>query len=86
MNDISTFVFITPSTLRARCTDDESVIVNLIKDTKGKIKALGEYDFTIINDTVDETVKLFVIVAKAARVKQSEEYEEKFVRQWLENN
>lgn len=93
MNDITTSAFITPPTLeeletrlRARCTDDESVIVNRITNAKSEIKAVGEYDFTIINDTVDEAVKQFVIVAKAARLKQSEEEEEKFVRQWLENN
>jgi len=93
MNDITTSAFITPPTLkeletrlRARSTDDESVIVNRIKNAKGEIKAVGEYDFTIINDTVEEAAKLFVIVAKAARLKQSEEEEEKFVRQWLANN
>ena len=48
--------------------------------------AVGEYDFTIINDTVDEAAKQFVIVAKAARLKQSKEDEEKFVTQWLANN
>ena len=93
MNDVTTSAFITPPTLealetrlRARCTDDESVIVNRITNAKSEIKAVGEYDFTIINDTVEEAAKLFVIVAKAARLKQSEEEEEKFVRQWLANN
>jgi len=93
MNDITTSAFITPPTLaaletrlRARCTDDESVIVNRITNAKSEIRALGEYDFTIINDTVDEAAKQFVIVAKAARLKQSVKDEEKFVRQWLVNN
>jgi len=83
MNDITTSVFITPPTLRAlktrlwaRCTDDESVIVNRIENAKGEIKALGEYDFTIINDSIDEAAKLFVVAAKAARLKQSKEDEE----------
>ncbi len=90
MNDITTSAFITPPTLkeletrlRARSTDDESVIVKRIENAKDEIKAVGEYDFTIINDTVDEAAKLFVIVAKAARLKQSTEDEEKFVGQWL---
>ncbi|MCW8821837.1 MAG: guanylate kinase [Sulfurovum sp.] len=93
MDDITTSAFITPPTLkaletrlRARSTDDESVIVNRIKNAKGEIKALGEYDFTIINDTVEEAARQFVIVAKAARLKQSEEDEEKFIAQWLANN
>ncbi len=72
--------------LRARCTDDESVIVKRIENAKSEIKAVGEYDFTIINDTVEEAAEHFVIVAKAARLKQSTEDEEKFVRQWLSNN
>lgn len=93
MNDITTSAFITPPTLaaleqrlRARCTDDESVIVNRIKNAKDEITAVDEYDFTIINDTVEVAAKEFVIVAKAARLKQSREDEEKFVTQWLVNN
>jgi len=93
MDDITTSAFITPPTLkaletrlRARSTDDESVIIKRIENAKGEIKAVGEYDFTIINDTVDEAARQFVIVAKAARLKQSTEDEEKFVRQWLSNN
>lgn len=90
MNDITTSAFITPPTLgalehrlRARCTDDEAVIVNRINNAKGEITAVGEYDFTIINDTVEEAAKQFVIVAKAARLKQSTEDEEKFIAKWL---
>lgn len=90
MNDITTSAFITPPTLkaletrlRARSTDDESVIVKRIENAKGEIQAVDEYDFTIINDTVEKAAKEFVIVAKAARLKQSTQDEEKFVAQWL---
>ena len=90
MNDITTSAFITPPTLkaleerlRARCTDDESVIVNRVKNAKSEIEAVGEYDFTIINDTVEKAAREFVIVAKAARLKQSAEDEAKFIVQWL---
>jgi guanylate kinase len=90
MNDITTSAFITPPTLkaleerlRARCTDDESVIVNRIENAKSEIEAVGEYDFTIINDTVEKAAEEFVIVAKAARLKQSTEDEAKFIVQWL---
>ncbi len=90
MNDITTSAFITPPTLkeleqrlRARRTDDESVIVNRIENAKNEINALGEYDFTIINDTVEVSAREFVIVAKAARLKQSKEEEEKFIQTWL---
>jgi guanylate kinase len=90
MNDVTTSAFITPPTLkaleerlRARCTDDESVIVNRIENAKNEIQAVGEYDFTIINDTVEKAAEEFVIVAKAARLKQSTEDEAKFIIQWL---
>jgi len=90
MDDITTSAFITPPTLealetrlRARSTDDEAVIVARVKNAKEEIKAVGEYDFTIINDTVEAAAKEFVIVAKAARLKQSGEDEEKFIVKWL---
>ena len=90
MNDITTSAFITPPTLaalekrlRARCTDSEEVIAKRIENAKEEIEAVGEYDFTIINDTVDEAAREFVIVAKAARLKQSKEEEEAFIKQWL---
>ena len=69
--------------LRARCTDDESVIMQRIENAKEEIRAAGEYDFTIINDTIDDAAREFVVIAKAARLKQSQEDEEKFIQQWL---
>ena len=90
MDDITTSAFITPPTLkeletrlRARCTDDEEVILRRIANAKKEILAVGEYDFTIINDTVEEAAQKFIIVAKAARLKQSREDEEKFIQRWL---
>jgi guanylate kinase len=90
MNDITTSAFITPPTLReletrlrARCTDDESVIVKRIENAKGEIRAVGEYDFTIINDEVKAAAEEFIIVAKAARLKQSKENEDNFILEWL---
>jgi guanylate kinase len=90
MDAITTSAFITPPTLasleqrlRSRCTDDEDVILGRLENAQKEIKALGEYDFTIINDTVDKAAQEFVIVAKAARLKQSTEDEEKFIAKWL---
>jgi len=90
MNDITTSAFITPPTLleletrlRARCTDDKSVIDHRVENAKIEIKAVGEYDFTIINDTLEKAIKEFVIVANAARLKQSGEDEKKFIQEWL---
>ena len=93
MNDITTSAFITPPTLgdlnrrlRGRCTDDDAVIAERLENAKKEITAVGEYDFTIINDTVEAAVEEFIIVAKAARLKQSRKDEDKFIRQWLSNN
>ena len=90
MNDITTSAFITPPTLneletrlRARCTDDESVIMQRVENAKVEIQAVGEYDFIIINDTIDDAAREFVIIAKAARLKQSQEDGEKFITHWL---
>ena len=90
MNDVTTSAFITPPTLgeletrlRARCTDDETVIMQRVENAKSEIKAVGEYDFTIINDTVEKAAKEFIIIAKAARLKQSMQEEDKFIVQWL---
>lgn len=90
LNDITTSAFITPPTLseletrlRARSTDDEAVIIGRIENAKSEIKAVGEYDFTIINDIVEKAAREFVIVAKAARLKQSKEDEEAFIQRWL---
>ena len=91
MNDITTSAFITPPSLRelenrlrTRCTDSEEVILKRLKNARDEIVAVSEYDFTIINDTVDEAAEEFVIVAKAAQLKYSKEAEEKFIRQWLD--
>ena len=72
MNDITTSAFITPPSLkelenrlRTRCTDSEEVILNRLKNARDEIEAVTEYDFTIINDTVDEAAEEFTIVAKA---------------------
>jgi len=90
MDDITTSAFITPPTLqeletrlRIRCTDDEAVILKRIENAKEEIRAVGEYDFTIINNTVEEAAQKFITVAKAARLKQSREDEAIFIREWL---
>jgi len=90
MSDITTSAFITPPTLheletrlRKRCTDEENVVLQRIENAKNEIGAISEYDFTIINDTIEASTREFIIVAKAARLKQSREDEDKFVQKWL---
>ncbi|SFZ97483.1 Guanylate kinase [hydrothermal vent metagenome] len=90
MNDITTSAFITPPSifelekrLRARCTDSEDVILKRIKNAKEEIEAIGEYDFTIINDNIENAAKEFTIVANAAKLKHSDDEKEHFINQWL---
>ena len=90
LDDITTSAFITPPTLqeletrlKARCTDDDEVIAKRLLNAKEEIEAIGEYDFTIVNDSIDKAVEEFIIVAKAARLKQSKEDEENFIKNWL---
>jgi guanylate kinase len=92
LNDITTSVFITPPTLselekrlRLRCTDDEEVSWKRLENAKSEILALNEYDYAIINDEVEKAAAEFTIIAKAARLKHSQEVEEAFIRHWLEN-
>jgi len=90
MGDITTSAFITPPTLKElkirlnnRSTDDDSVVAKRIENAKEEIRAVGEYDFTIINSIVEEAAEEFVVVAKAARLKQSKEEETRFIQNWL---
>lgn len=90
LGDITTSIFITPPTLndleerlRARCTDDEEVIRNRIENAKQEIEALGEYDFFIINDEISKATQEFIIVAQAARFKNSGREEKIFIDRWL---
>ena len=90
MNDLTTSAFITPPTLAElerrlyeRSTDSGDVIAKRIENAKEEIRAVGEYDFTIINDRVEEAAKQFAIIAQAARLKWSKSDEEQFVQAWL---
>ncbi|MDQ1326229.1 MAG: Guanylate kinase [Campylobacterota bacterium] len=90
MGDITTSAFITPPTLKElkirlndRSTDNDAIIAKRIENAKEEILALGENDITIINHLVEEAAKEFVVVAKAARLKQSKEEEARFIQNWL---
>ena len=89
MGDYVTSAFITPPTLSelekrlySRSTDDNSVIERRIENAKEEIKALNEFDFVIINDTIEEASTQFIMIANASRLKQSSEELENFVLNW----
>jgi guanylate kinase len=69
--------------LRSRLTDDDSVIAKRISNAKQEVYAVGEYDFFIVNDDIEQATSEFIIVANAARLKRSAIEEEQFVKNWL---
>jgi len=90
MGDRVVSAFITPPTLKeletrltSRSTDSIDIINKRIENAKEEIKAISEYDFVIINDTIDEAKDKFVSIAKSARLKWSREKLESFVKEWL---
>jgi guanylate kinase len=89
MGDYVTSAFITPPTLKelekrlyARATDDTSIIERRVENAKEEINAVGEFDFVIINDVIEEASSQFTTIANAARLKQNSEELEKMVLHW----
>ena len=89
MGNFVTSAFITPPSLSeltkrlyTRSTDSDGVIKGRIETAKEEIKAIDEFDFVIINDTIDEASPQFVTVANASRVKLSKNELEKLVQEW----
>ena len=92
MDDIVVSAFITPPTLSelenrltSRGSDNVDIINARIKNAKDEIKAIDEYDFVIVNDTIEDAKKAFVAIANAARYKMSTAQSAKFVEKWLGN-
>ncbi len=91
MGDIVVSAFITPPTLnelekrlQLRCSDLPEVIQKRIQNAKEEIKAIHEYDFVIINDTIEDAKNAFIAIANAARYKMDKRETEKFIKMWLE--
>ena len=89
MGDYVTSAFITPPTLKelesrlyARATDDTSIIERRVENAKEEINAVSEFDFVIINDTVEKAAEQFATIANAARLKQNSEELEKMILHW----
>ena len=89
MGEFITSAFITPPTLveletrlYARSTDSDETIKKRIKNAKDEIKAIGEFDFVIINDKVERASLEFVTIANTARLKLNTKELENFIRHW----
>ncbi|MCH9741550.1 MAG: guanylate kinase [Epsilonproteobacteria bacterium] len=92
MGDYVTSAFITPPTLSelesrlyARSTDKGDVIKKRVENAKDEIRAISEFDFVIINDTVETASNQFATIANAARLKQNQEELDNLIHHWLDN-
>jgi len=89
MGDLVTSIFITPPTLNelkrrlySRSSNIDDAIKQRIENAKIEIKAVGEFDFVIINDRVEVAVEEFITIAKASRLKLSKQDLEKLIARW----
>jgi len=89
MGPLVTSAFITPPTLAelkhrlyARSTDQAEIIAQRIRNAQEEIKAIGEFDFVIINDIVEKASQQFVTIAKASRLKLSDKAIENLIVHW----
>jgi len=90
VSDSITSIFITPPTLnelekrlRARLTDKEEVINKRLENAKEEILAIPEYEFLIVNDSIEKASKEFTLIANTARLKEDKENESMFIQEWL---
>ena len=89
MGSFVTSAFITPRTLSileerlyARATDRDDIIRGRIENAKEEIKAIGEFDFVIINETIEKASAQFTTIANASRLKYNIEELEKMIQDW----
>ncbi|MCQ2380968.1 MAG: guanylate kinase [Acidaminococcaceae bacterium] len=56
--------------LRNRCTDDEDVILRRLHDAEWELSHKDQYDYVIVNDTVDDTVKKYLSILQKEKEKR----------------
>jgi len=89
MGNIVTSAFITPPSmsvlkerLYARATDKDNIIKGRIETAKEEIKAIGEFDFVIINDIIKKASLEFTTIANASRLKYNHTELNKLIKNW----
>jgi len=89
LDDITTSIFITPPTLselerrlNLRSLDDDSIIQRRVANAKKEIESIKEFDFVIINDTIEQATKEFIAISNAARLKRSYKEIDNIVKSW----
>ena len=90
MGDRITSAFITPPSLvelerrlRERSTESEAVIEQRLTNAREEIRAIDEFDYVILNDTIEEAVEDFVALSRTARLKVGRRECEALVGRWL---
>ncbi len=89
MSDIVTSVFITTPNdkvlqqrLKDRNTDSEESIKKRILNAKDEMKRIYEYDYLLINDDFEKTLKEFKYILKASKHRISTTETRKFISSW----
>jgi guanylate kinase len=89
LSDITTSVFITTPSLvelkkrlHNRSTDSAEVIERRIEMAKREVQRISEYDFLVVNDSLDEAAEILISIAKAARMKIPTLQINEFVQKW----
>jgi len=89
LGDITTSVFITPPSLselkhrlQNRLTDTQEVIEKRLKMAKLEIQRMAEYDFLIVNDTLDIAADVLRQIAITARLKIPQDRINHFIQNW----
>jgi guanylate kinase len=89
LSDITTSVFITTPSLEElkkrlhnRSTDSAEVIERRIEMAKREVQRISEYDFLVVNDSLDEAAEILISIAKAARMKIPTLQINEFVQKW----
>jgi len=74
------FIFIAPPSLKelkrrltGRSTETEAIIAKRLANAKEEVKSIGNYDYVIINETVDQAVEILksIIIAERSRKRRS---------------
>lgn len=91
LDSIVTSVFITTPSLgilkerlSTRNTDSIDIIENRIKNAKGEVEFFQDYDYLIVNDTLDVAAKELVSIANITRIKTKLFEKDRIISNWLE--
>ncbi len=89
LGDITTSVFISPPTLselkkrlHARSTDTQEVINGRLQMAQLEIQRVSEYDFLVINDSLELAAQQLLQIARTARLKKPLDQINDFVYAW----